>query len=115
MNRPASLIAFAATAGLALALAGCGGGGSYKATVMNYNVINPADLGVTVQLTNTGSSPGTPTCTIQASDPSGAYNGIDVVTLQDPVQPGQTTHFADNIVITSQGAQYVSQATVKCS
>jgi hypothetical protein len=99
----------------ALTVAGCGGGTTYKASVMGYNVLNPADLDVAVQVTNTGQSAGTPSCTIQASDPSGAYSGIDVAALQGTVAAGQTTHFTDNIVITHEGAQYVTDVTVKCS
>ncbi|MGH3194019.1 MAG: DUF4307 domain-containing protein [Streptosporangiaceae bacterium] len=113
MKRSATLIALAAA--VILALAGCGSGTTYKAKIMDYNVLNPADLGVTVQVTNTGQSTGTPTCQISAQDPSYAYHGFDEVTLEGTLAPGQTTHFADNIVITSQGAQYVSQATVTCS
>jgi len=45
------------------------------------------------------------------SYPSDAYIGTDDVTLAS----GQTTHFADNIVITHQGAQYVSQTSVSCT
>ena len=43
------------------------------------NVINPADLGVTVQVTNTGTKAGTPTCMINAQDASDAYSGFDSV------------------------------------
>jgi hypothetical protein len=116
MRRIFGLIALAAIAAIAAAcLTGCGGGTTYKAKVQDYNVINPADLGVTVQVTNTGSKAGTPSCTIDAQDPSFAYSGVDVATLKDPVAPGATTHFADNITITGQGAQYVTQVTVKCT
>jgi hypothetical protein len=98
-----------------IVLLGSGGGGAkWKASVKNYQVINPADLGVTVQVTNTGTKPGAPTCTVQAQDPSYAYTGIDVVTLNIPVQPGHTATYVDNVTITHQGAQYVTQVTVKC-
>jgi len=46
---------------------------------MDYNVINLADLGVTVQVTNTGTKAGTPTCMINAQDASDAYSGFDSV------------------------------------
>lgn len=84
------------------------------ASVMNYNPQNPADLGVTVLVTDTGSKAGTPTCTITAQDPSFAYHGIDIVTLQESIGAGQTTHFADNVTIPSQGAKYVTQVAVSC-
>lgn len=113
MRRAYGLIA--ASAITALALAGCGGGTTYKAKSIGHAVINPADLSVAVQVTNTGSSPGTPECQITAEDPDYAYTGFDDVTLKGTLQPGQTTHFADSFVITHQGAQYVTEVDVKCS
>ena len=98
----------------AITLTGCGSGTTYTAKVDNYAVVNPADLSVVIEVTNTGSKPGTPSCTIDAQDPSFAYSGVDVATLANPVAPGATTHFADNVTITQQGAQYVTQVTVKC-
>lgn len=92
-----------------------GGGAKYKASVVSYSVINPADLGVIVAVTNDGSKAGTPTCMINASDPGGAYTGFDSVTLEGTLAAGATTHFSDNFVITHQGAQYVTQVTVSCS
>jgi hypothetical protein len=88
---------------------------AWSAKATNYVVLNPADLGVTVQVTNTGKAAGMPDCQISAQDPDYAYHGFDDVTLKDPVQPGQTTHFADSFVITGQGAQYVTEVQVKCS
>jgi hypothetical protein len=99
----------------ALALTGCSGGTTWKADVTRYTVINPADLAVVVQVTNTGGKPAVPTCTIDASDASGAYNGVDVATLKDPVTAGATTHFVDNLVITQQGAGYVTEASASCT
>jgi len=91
-----------------------GSGGSYKAAVENYTVINPADLAVAVRVTNTGSSAGTPTCTVNAADPSGAYSGFDEGTLTSPVAAGATVTYVDNVTITGQGAQYITQVTVSC-
>lgn len=95
-------------------LASGGGGTTWKATVADYTVINPADLAVTVHVANTGTRAGTPTCKINAQDPSGAYSGFDEGTLTSPVRPGATATYVDNVTITSQGAQYVTQVTVSC-
>jgi len=95
-------------------LTGGGSGGSFKATVAGYTVINPADLSVAVHVTNTGSSAATPTCTVKANDPSYAYTGFDEGTLTSPVPAGQTVTYVDNVTITGQGAQYVTQVTVSC-
>ena len=100
---------------IAVVIATSGGsGGSFKAVVADYVVINPADLAVTIHVTNTGSSAATPTCTVDAQDPSGAYSGVDVGTLASPVAAGQTTTYVDNVTITHEGAQYVTQVTVSC-
>lgn len=88
---------------------------SYTATSPDHTVINPADLAVTVRVTNTGKAAGTPQCTVDASDPSGTYTGVDVATLKGKVAAGQTTTFVDNLTITKQGAQYVTDVKVTCS
>lgn len=102
-----------------LVVAGGGGSGgpkaAWKAHVQNHVVINPADLAVTVRVTNTGKAAGTPTCTVQAQDPSGAYTGVDVATLTKPIAAGAFGVYVDNVTITSQGAQYVTQVTVSCT
>lgn len=112
MNRPVSLIVLAA---FALASAGCGSRTTYFVKVEGYKVANPAELDVTVQVTNTGPTAGTPQCAIRASDASEAYGGVDVVTLQKPVPAGATKVFVDDVTITNQGAQYVTLVLVNCS
>lgn len=114
MNRSATMLIAAAASAAALLLAGCGGGGSYRAAVGATAVIDPADLAVTVHVTNTGSSAGTPQCTIDASDPAGSYHGVDVATLKDQVAAGATDTFVDNLIITNQGASYVTSVKVTC-
>lgn len=110
-----AIIAVALIVAVSAALSGGGGASaSWKARVTNYVVINPADLAVTVQVTDTGKAAGTPTCTVQASDAAYAYTGFDEGTLDRPVQPGATTTYVDNVTITHQGAQYVTQVTVSC-
>jgi hypothetical protein len=94
---------------------GGSGGGKYAAMSTGHTVINPADLAVSVRVTNTGKKASTPECTINASDPSGAYHGVDVVTLKGKLAAGATTNFADNLTITKQGAQYVTEVKVACS
>jgi hypothetical protein len=87
---------------------------AWRARVERTAVISPAGLAVTVKVTNTGHAAGTPQCTVQASDPSGAYSGFDTATLAKPVHPGVTVLYVDNIVITSQGAARVTKVTVSC-
>jgi hypothetical protein len=86
----------------------------YKAAVVRYSVVNPADLSVYFSVTNTGKTAGEPQCTVNASDPSGAYSGFGAGTLASPVQPGRTEDSIMDVTITSQGAQYVTSVTVTC-
>jgi hypothetical protein len=88
---------------------------AWKANVQDFNVLSPADLAVTVRVTNTGQEAGTPTCTVQASDPTNTYIGTDVGTLSKPMAAGSYSVYVDNVTITKQGAQYVTNVTVSCS
>jgi hypothetical protein len=92
-----------------------GGGTTYRATAISRLAVNPATLAVTVRVTDTGKTAGTPSCTINAGDPSGAYSGDDIATLKKAIQPGQSVLFADDLVITHQGARYITQVSVNCS
>lgn len=88
----------------------------YKASSIRISVINPATVSVGFRVTNIGKVSGTPSCTIDVQDPSYTYHGVDVVTLKDPLSPGQTINSADpSITITKQGAAYVTTPDVKCS
>jgi len=80
----------------------------------DVEVINPADLRIFAVVKNTGSAPGTPNCNIQAEDASYTYTGFDLVTDKSALQPGATSTFSDDITITKQGAQYVTQITIDC-
>jgi hypothetical protein len=89
-------------------------GAKYSAHVVGSTVINPADLAVVVRVSNTGTKPGTPTCTIKAEDPSYTYTGIDIAPLHGTVGVGASATFVDNLTIKKQGAGYVTQVTVSC-
>lgn len=99
----------------AATVAACGGASSAKWTsqVAYHIPINPADLRVFVKVTNTGTESGRPSCTVDASDPSGAYHGVDVFdgTTQ---KPGQSVTYHGDLVITSEGADFVTKVTAKC-
>lgn len=92
-----------------------GSGTTYQATVTSYSAVNPADLDVAVEVTNTGSKAGTPTCTIKASDASGAYNGFDQAKMNGPLAAGASSDYSSDVTITSQGASYVTDVTATCS
>jgi hypothetical protein len=92
-----------------------GSSGSFKARVAGTNVVNPATLAVTIQVTNTGSSAAAPDCTVDASDASGTYSGANEGTFSSAIAPGQTSTSVMEVTITGQGARYVTSATVTCS
>jgi hypothetical protein len=86
-----------------------GGGGSYRARVIGHSVLNPALVAVRVQVTNTGSTAGTPQVTITDSGPAGANTSTDVVTPHSPIRAGQTVMLNDAITVTgNQGAAYLT-------
>lgn len=80
----------------------------------SFNVVNPATLAVTFHVTNNGTAAATPTCMIDVNDDNYTYTGADQVTLKS-VDPGQTVTSVDNLTITKQGAQYITQGKVTCS
>jgi hypothetical protein len=77
-------------------------------------VVNPADLHIDAVVKNTGGTAATPDCDVHAADNSGAYSGTDVVTDSSSLNPGETWDFSDDLTITNQGANYVTQITVNC-
>ena len=68
-----------------------GAGESYRASIANMQPINPAEVIVNVQVTNTGSDSGTPACTVCVWSPRGAYTSDGVQTAHQPIPGSQTT------------------------
>ncbi|GIH69410.1 hypothetical protein [Sphaerimonospora thailandensis] len=118
----------------ALLLTGCGSegnGGPYRAALADgqpltapaggwtpggsVTVVNPSDLRVTFTVTNTGSQTGTPTCTLNATDPSGHYSGWDSAALKKPLQPGKSRSGQIDLAIDSDGARHVTELTIDCT
>jgi hypothetical protein len=90
-------------------------GPAWRARAVRFAVISPAGLAVTAKVTNTGTKAATPECTVNASDPAGAYTGVDIFTLKDAVRPGRSAFFTGDLTITGEGARYVTKVTVTCS
>lgn len=74
----------------------------------NTTVINPATLSVAFHVKNVGDDTGTPYCTLMVGDDNYTYSGSDAFALKK-LNPGQTVTSTDNLTITKQGAQYVTQ------
>ncbi len=100
----------------AIFFGGSGKKASYQGTVdtSSFNIVNPATLGVSFHVKNTGNAPGAPYCTLQVNDVNDTYSGTDAFTLKT-IQPGQTVTSVDNVTITKQGAQYVTDGTITCN
>lgn len=94
---------------------GSSSGTTYQTTVSDFVVVNPADLAVTLHITNTGGKAGTPDCTVNANDGSYTYTGINEGTLSDSIAPGKTSTTVMQVTITKQGASFVTDVTAKCS
>ena len=76
--------------------------------------INPADLRVYIHVVNTSNVSGTPSCFVYAQDPDDNYQGFNTVQHDSALKPGGEWNFADDLTITKQGSQYVTQVSVKC-
>jgi len=83
---------------------------SYNASIASMQPLSASEVAVSVQVTNSGSSSGTPACTINVKSPDGAYGGEGEVTASQALAKGAQTMLHDTITITHQGAHAVTAA-----
>ena len=95
-------------------LSATGAKAKYQAESTGFTVVDPATVSVSFKVTNTGNADGKPSCTINAQDDSAHYTGTNVAQL-DTVKAGATANSADTVIVTGQGAQYVTKADVTCN
>ena len=88
---------------------------SYPVSYVRHAVINPASLTVVWNVTNDGSEPVTPTCTIRMQDSSGTYKGYDIFELKDALKAGQTKQVIGQLTITNEGAEFADQFSGECT
>lgn len=88
---------------------------SFEGQIVDVQVVNPATVNVTATITNTGDTPGVPECTIEVSDASGTYDGWDIYTAREPVQPGTTDQMVARLTVTNEGAAWVTESNIDCS
>lgn len=88
---------------------------TFSGSVTGISVINPASVNVQFTISNTGTSAGTPNCSVRVQDPSGAYTGSDSPSISAPIAVGASLSGNMNLIVTGQGAQYATQGTVTCS
>jgi hypothetical protein len=87
---------------------------TYPSKIDGYAAPDSATLAVRFHVYNNGVKPVSPSCTITAQDSSGTYHGFDIFVLKN-VAAGSTANGLGNIVITHQGANFVTQVKIICT
>jgi hypothetical protein len=88
---------------------------SYPVKYVRHAVINPATLTVVWSITNDGTQPVKPKCTIRMQDTSGTYKGFDIFEITNPIEPSQTKEAIGQLTITNEGADYVTEFSGECT
>jgi hypothetical protein len=83
--------------------------GPFTIELLNYRAENPASLVVRYDVTNHGPVAGNYRCRISASDPSNTYHGFGTFRSNTPLQAGATERATSALVITKEGAEYVTR------
>ena len=86
----------------------------YPASIDGYAVIDPATIAVRFTVRNNGNTAVSPTCTISLQNAGGTYHGFEIFSMTS-ISAGTTRHATGKIVITSQGASYVTQSKISCT
>jgi hypothetical protein len=87
---------------------------SYPVSYVRSAVVNPATLSVVFNVTNDGTQPINPSCTIRMQDSSGNYKGFDVFEITDAIAASQTRQIIVQLTITKEGADYADQFSGEC-
>ena len=88
---------------------------SYPVSYVRSAAVNPATLAVVFNVTNDGTQPITPSCTIRMQDSSGTYKGYDIFDITDAIAPSQTKQVIVNLTVTKEGADFANQFSGECS
>lgn len=88
---------------------------SYPVKYVRHAAVNPATVSVVWNVTNDGTQPVKPKCTIRMQDSSGTYRGFDIFELQDAIEPSQTKQVIGQLTITKEGADYVTEFSGECT
>jgi len=87
---------------------------AYPAKIDGYTASDPATLSIRFHVYNNGTESVSPSCTITAQDSSGGYHGFDAFILKN-ISAGTTVNSHGSIVITGQGAAYVTEVKIACT
>lgn len=85
----------------------------FKGRIMDSYVVNPASWGAYLRVDNVGKAAGTASCFVEASDPSGAYEGFDWFEI-GKIKAGEMRGGRIVLTITDEGAGYVTDYKVEC-
>ena len=88
---------------------------SYPVSYVRSAAVNPATLSVVFNVTNDGTMPIKPSCTIRMQDSSGTYKGYDIFEITDAIEASQTKQVIVQLTITKEGAEYADQFSGECS
>ena len=87
----------------------------FKGKYVTFVPVNPASGIAYFVVENNGSKSGKAKCKVLVSDISGTYKGYDYISTDEAISPGQSVNYEITLVITNQGAAYVSSGNVSCS
>jgi hypothetical protein len=88
---------------------------SYPVEYVRHAVINPATISVAFNVTNDGTQPIKPKCTIRMQDSSGTYKGFDFFDITDAIAANQTKQVVVQLTITNEGAEFVDSFSGECT
>lgn len=88
---------------------------SYPVSYVRSAAVNPATLSVVFNVTNDGTQPIKPSCTIRMQDSSGTYKGYDIFDITDSIAGSQTKQIIVQLTITNEGADYADQFSGECT
>ncbi len=105
----ACLLVSAVIAGIYLFTAEFGGVvNTYSATIDEIYPVGLSEVGVGIEVTNLGSSSGTPTCRIEVNSPDGSVTGAWNQEVNSPIPGGSESWFEFTIPVTTSGANSVT-------
>lgn len=88
---------------------------SYPVEYVRHAVINPATISVAFNVTNDGTQPIQPKCTIRMQDSSGTYKGFDFFDITDAIEANQTKQVVVQLTITNEGAEFADTFSGECT
>lgn len=87
---------------------------TYESYVNDTKVIDPATLSVSVAVQNNNNIEGKPNCFIEAQSQNGKYRGFDSFQMNDIIPANQKRGLVANVVITNEGAAFVTDIKADC-